>query len=55
VWDKFYKIDPARTREVGGTGIGLSVVKAVTEAFKTECGVRNTDCGVEFFLTLHKN
>ena len=28
IWDKFYKVDKARTREYGGSGVGLSIVKA---------------------------
>ena len=28
IWQKFYKVDKARTREYGGNGIGLSIVKA---------------------------
>ncbi len=54
IWEKFYKADKARTREYGGSGIGLSVVKAVTEAFGTECGVRNRENGVTFWFTLDK-
>ena len=27
IWNKFYKVDKARTREYGGSGIGLSIVK----------------------------
>lgn len=27
IWDKFYKVDKAHTREYGGNGIGLSIVK----------------------------
>ena len=29
LWDKFYKVDKAHTREYGGNGIGLSIVKAI--------------------------
>ena len=29
--NKFYKVDKARTREYGGSGIGLSIVKAIME------------------------
>lgn len=49
VWEKFYKVDKARTREYGGSGIGLSIVKAIMELHHQECGVRNIDNGVEFW------
>jgi two-component system sensor histidine kinase VanS len=50
IWDKFYKIDKARTRLSGGSGIGLSIVRAVMEAHKNEYGARNVEGGVEFFF-----
>lgn len=52
VWQKFYKVDKARTREYGGSGIGLSIVKAIMESFHRECGVKNYDNGVEFWFEL---
>ena len=52
IWQSFYKLDQARTRAFGGTGIGLSIVKAVLEAHKCQYGVRNTRDGVEFWCTL---
>lgn len=52
IWVKFYKVDKARTREYGGSGIGLSIVKAISNALKQNCGVRNTTDGVEFFFTV---
>ncbi len=39
LWDKFYKVDKARTREYGGSGIGLSIVKAVMDSFHKPYGV----------------
>ena len=33
---KFYKVDKARTREYGGSGIGLSIVKAIMELHRPE-------------------
>lgn len=52
IWDKFYKVDKAHTREYGGNGIGLSIVKAVMESFHQKYGVRNYDNGVEFWFEL---
>lgn len=52
IWDKFYKVDKARTREYGGSGIGLSIVKAIMDSFHRECGVCNHDNGVEFWFEL---
>ncbi len=52
IWEKFYKTDKARTREYGGNGIGLSIVKAIMESMGQEYGVRNVSDGVEFWFTL---
>ncbi len=52
VWIKFYKVDKARTREYGGSGIGLSIVKAIMEAHHKEYGVRNFENGVEFWFEI---
>jgi two-component system, OmpR family, sensor histidine kinase VanS len=52
IWIKFYKVDKARTREYGGNGIGLSIVKAIMESHNRECGVINHENGVEFWFEL---
>ena len=52
IWDKFYKVDKARTREYGGSGIGLSIVKAIMDSFHQKCGVINHPDGVEFWMEL---
>lgn len=54
IWSKFYKVDKARTREYGGNGIGLSIVKAVMEAHNQRFGVKNYDNGVEFWFELDR-
>ena len=52
VWVKFFKVDKARTREYGGSGIGLSIVKAIMDSFQQQCGCQNYDNGVAFWFTL---
>lgn len=52
IWDKFFKVDKAHTREYGGNGIGLSIVKAIMESMHQQYGVKNYDNGVEFWFTL---
>ena len=52
IWIKFYKVDKARTREYGGSGIGLSIVKAIMESMNQKFGVKNYEKGVEFWIEL---
>lgn len=54
IWDSFYKVDKARTREKGGHGLGLSIVKAIQEAHNEGYGVKNTDKGVCFWFDIHR-
>ena len=52
IWIKFYKVDKARTRAYGGSGIGLSIVKAIMDSLNQKCGVRNVRDGVAFWFEL---
>ena len=54
VWEKFYKADKARTREYGGSGIGLSIVKAIMNTIKQNYGLENQQDGVTFWFELDK-
>lgn len=55
IWIKFYKVDKARTREYGGSGIGLSIVKAIMDSHNRPCGVENYDNGVAFWFEVEKS
>ena len=55
VWIKFYKVDRARTRAYGGSGIGLSIVKAIMDTHGNEYGVYNTETGVTFWFELTRS
>ena len=52
LWEKFYKVDKARTREYGGSGVGLSIVKAIMESMNQKYGVENYRNGVLFWFEL---
>ncbi len=52
LWEKFYKVDKARTREYGGSGVGLSIVKAIMDSMHQNYGCENYDNGVEFWFEL---
>lgn len=52
IWGRFYKLDASRNRENGGTGIGLSLVKAIMSNYNNKFGVQNRADGVEFYFEL---
>ena len=52
LWDDFYKVDKARTRDNGGHGLGLSIVKAIQEAHNNSYGVKNSEKGIVFWFEL---
>jgi len=53
IFERFYRVDPARSRELGGTGLGLAIVKHAVEAMGGTVAVRSVpDHGSTFSFTL---
>lgn len=52
IWIKFYKVDKARTREYGGSGVGLSIVAATMKLHGRDYGAYNVSNGVVFYFDL---
>ena len=55
IWNRFYKVDSARTRSKGGTGIGLALVKAIMTKYNNAYGVKNKKNGVEFYFEVQES
>lgn len=53
IWNRFFKVDESRNRDDGGSGIGLSLVKAIMNNYENDYGVINKDDGVEFYFELN--
>ncbi len=55
LFDRFYRVDPSRSRKQGGSGLGLSIVKHIIDSHNQMIDVKSTfGKGTEFTFTLEK-
>ncbi len=53
IFTSFYRADKAHSRAEGRFGLGLSIVKSITENHGCECGFENKENGVTFWFTVN--
>lgn len=52
LFEAFYRVDTSRSRQTGGSGLGLYIVQKILEQHDSHCEVRNTENGVVFSFVL---
>ena len=56
IFERFYRVDPSRSREMGGTGLGLSIVKHIVNLHHGVVKVdSNVGAGSKFIITIPRH
>ena len=55
IFDKFYRIDEARTTSTGGAGLGLAITKQIIELHNGKIYAKNDNELIEFYVKLKNN
>ncbi|GAA0177596.1 HAMP domain-containing sensor histidine kinase [Clostridium sediminicola] len=51
IWYRFYRAEKSRNRTLGGSGLGLTIVKNILDMHESDYGVKNINNGVEFYFS----
>lgn len=54
IWDAFYRSEKSRNKKLGGTGLGLYIVKRILALHNSTYGVESDSNSVVFYFTLNK-
>ena len=55
IFDRFYRVDSARSQQSGGVGLGLAIVKSIVDLHRGNISITsNTHSGTQFCLTFPK-
>ncbi|QZY55823.1 sensor histidine kinase [Crassaminicella profunda] len=54
IWEPFYRIEKSRNKALGGTGLGLHMVKGILDKHDSEYGIENTEKGVKVYFSLQR-
>ncbi len=55
IFERFYRVDKTRSRDIGGSGLGLSIVKHILEAHSSQIKVESEEQkGTKFEFNLKR-